>query len=51
MDLEIVRTENGYHVKDTEANKEYCYESTANLCAYLAACLLPNVGDEVTIKD
>ena len=51
MQLEITKTENGYHVKDNETNKERCFETMAHLGDYLGSVILKNIGDQVTIKD
>lgn len=51
MNLEIRKSDSGYHVKDVEANEDHCYETREHLATYICTVIVPNTGDEVTIKD
>jgi hypothetical protein len=51
MNIEITKSDTGYHVKDIEAGTDHCYETRENLSMWLCTVIVPNIGDEVTVKD
>lgn len=49
MEIEIQKSENGYHVKNKETDEERCYENAKSLLSWMVDCLPCNVGDEIKI--
>ena len=50
MRLDITKTENGYHVNDTD-DGEYCFESLTTLLSFLGTFCPCEVDDVVIFKD
>jgi len=51
MDIEIKRTVNGFHVKDTETGDDMCFEGQDSLMTFLCKYLPENTDGEIRITD
>ncbi len=51
MEIEITKTENGYHSKNVETGKEWCFENAGTLLTWLKSFLPETLGDERRLTD
>ncbi len=52
MEVEIKKTENGWHCKDKDNGEEdWCFETAKSMLDYLKDYLPKNIGDEVKLSD
>ncbi len=51
MEIEIKRSENGWHCKIKDTEEEYCLETMKTLLAYLARFMPEKIGDEIKVTN
>lgn len=50
MNIEITKSENGFHCKD-EDGKDWCFDTKDKLMEYLFSCMPSEAGEEVKLTD
>ncbi len=49
MEIEITKTENGYHCKDKSDDEEWCFETAESMLGYIRTYLPKEIGNEIKL--